>query len=154
MVKGESGVKGDVLAMTLEAAYRTTRFVAMVGRREVVVRVGQRSSEVERLMARHKSATAAFITADNPNSRPLGRMENCIRRRQFRVALRARRLATLPGAGHGVDGNWAPEESPLIFGISENTAAALGRAFQQNAIVFIRRGHPARLVWLDPARRR
>lgn len=147
-------MKGDAPSRTLEAAYRSTRFVAIAARREHVVRIGQRSLGVERLMAAHKSVTAAFITADNPYSWPLGRMENGIRRRRFRAALRKRGLKSVPGAGHGTDGNWPPEDSPLIFGLSEAAAADLGREFRQNAIVFIRHSHAAELVWLDPARRR
>ncbi len=147
-------MKGDVAVGPLEAAYRSTRFVAIGGGREHVVRVGERSFSVERLMAGHKAVTAAFITADNPYSWPLGRMENGNRRRRFRAVLRQRGLKSVHGAGYGIDGRWPPEESPLIFGLSEATAAGLGRAFRQNAVVFIRRGKPAQLIWLDPARRR
>jgi hypothetical protein len=50
----------------LEGAYLATDYVTKIGGRNVVIRPGHRSVEVEKAMGRYKARTAAFITAYNP----------------------------------------------------------------------------------------
>ncbi len=62
--------------------------------------------------------------------------------------LRDRGLAALEGSGQGDAGDWPPEPSRLVLGIGEADAIALGRLFEQNAVLAGVRGQAARLVWI------
>lgn len=53
------------------------------------------------------------------------------------------------GEGRDPQGRWKPERSALVIGISRADAEAVGRAFGQNAIVFLTRGLPPELVLLE-----
>lgn len=57
-------------------------------------------------------------------------------------------LQMLHGEGRGDLGDWPPEPSMLVLGISERTATELGRRYGQAVIVVGRRGEPARLLVL------
>ena len=56
--------------------------------------------------------------------------------------------AILPGAGVPDEAGWSPEPSFLVLGITEETAADVGRLFEQHAIVVGCRGTAARLLWV------
>jgi hypothetical protein len=62
--------------------------------------------------------------------------------------VRRRGLAHHPAIGVGDDGSWPAEQSLLVLGIDKAEAVALGRAFEQFAVVVGRRGGPARLAWI------
>ena len=73
------------------------------------------------------------VTAWNPSSEPLTRVENAGRHAELVARLEADGLAWLPAVGSSPDGQWA-EESVAIGGIDRETALALGRAFDQHAV--------------------
>jgi hypothetical protein len=62
-------------------AYQTTDYVVFDRQREVSIRVGRRSREVDRLLARFGARSAVFITAWNPFSRILTDGQNEHRQR-------------------------------------------------------------------------
>ena len=132
----------------LVKAYQTTDYVVCDRQREVSIRVGRRSREVDRLLARFGEPSAVFITAWNPFSRSLTPRQNEHRQRCLLAYLRARRAALLMGEGRGTCADWPPEASVLIFGISQGVAARIGRAWGQNAVVFVALGRPAQLLLL------
>jgi hypothetical protein len=72
--------------------------------------------------------------------------ENQRRHEQLNAEIARRGLIYFAGRGIGSEGNWPPEESLLVLGISEQEAIKLGRDFGQNAVVCGRRGEPARLL--------
>jgi hypothetical protein len=53
-----------------------------------------------------------------------------------------------PFTGSG-RGDWPPEPSLLVMGISEAQAREIGAAFDQKAVVVGHCGEPVRRVWLE-----
>src|SRR6266545_2088435 len=52
------------------------------------------------------------------------------------------------GEGRDPQGRWRPERSALVVGIPRADAEGVGRAFGQNAIVFVEKGRAPQLVLL------
>ena len=59
-------------------AYVATDDVALDHRGETTIRVGRRSTAVDRLLSRHGARTAVFVTAWNPFGKNVGRITNGI----------------------------------------------------------------------------
>ena len=70
------------------------------------------------------------------------------RQRELEKQLSRMGLPYLRGEGRGETGDWPPEQSALVLGVTRETAKAVGRAWQQNAIVFTRLGREAELIML------
>jgi len=133
----------------LEAAYRATDYrVEEPPGDPFVLRVGEASPEVDRVLARHRQSEWAFITACNPGSQRLSPAENARRMAHLEAVCLYHSWYHYLGAGVGRDGSWPPEPSFLVVGVSEPEAVAVARHFGQNAIVAGRVGEPARLVWV------
>jgi hypothetical protein len=92
--------------------------------------------------------TWALITASNPYSQPLSKLENQQRYHQLIEHLQELQLPWLEALGKDRTGIWTPEQSLLILGIERSQAIAIGRKFAQNAIVFGELHQPAELQWL------
>ncbi|WPB87132.1 DUF3293 domain-containing protein [Sediminicoccus rosea] len=126
--------------MTRAEAYRRTQYRAG----EVVVRVGRRSATADRWMARHGAREAGFITAWNPMSRRMPPAWN--------AAAQARLRRDLRGAGReegeGALGAW--HEAMLLVALPKRVLARLARRHRQAAVVWLRRGRPARLLDTRP----
>lgn len=138
-----------MISHDLAAAYRATSYIVeMPDGGRLVVRCGEQSEALDRHLADLGVAEWAFVTACNPRSTRLDDAVNALRMARLDAVLRDRRLASLPGSGQGDAGDWPPEPSRLVLGIEEADAIALGRLFEQNAIVAGARGHAARLIWI------
>jgi hypothetical protein len=68
---------------------------------------------------------------------------------RLRAHVTAQRRPCREGAGGDDSGAWTPEPSLLVALDAPAEAAALGRAFAQNAVVWIPSEGPARLVLLS-----
>jgi hypothetical protein len=130
----------------LRNVYAETDYVVRFDNRELVIRVGDRSASIERLLSRFKVRSAVFVTAWNPFGKAFSEAHNNNAQRRLIAALRRKTLAYLDGEGRGSVGDWPAERSVLVFGLERSKAAALGRSFRQNAVVFVRIGRPAELV--------
>lgn len=88
----------------------------------------------------------AYISACNPHSNLLDDAENRRRTEQLASDLSGR----LYFAGEGADpaGDWPPEPSFLIPDIEPQQALLLGIKYEQNAILYWRRGGVPELWWL------
>jgi hypothetical protein len=124
----------------MQLSYLATDYVTRRG----VIRIGERSAEVDRALSRAGASRAVFVTAWNPHGRSAPRHWNA----HALARLRAGLPAFIVGYGRGRDGTWPPEASLLVFGVRRAVAAALGRRLRQNAVVFVRRGARAELVAL------
>jgi hypothetical protein len=109
----------------------------------LVLRIGARNRELDRLLRRHGRRDWAFITAWNPRSRPLPDWRNEQRQRRL---TRLFPLA-LMGAGIGEDPAWPAEQSLCVLGLAVGRARRIARLFGQNAVVVGTRGGVARLIW-------
>ncbi|MGL5831995.1 MAG: DUF3293 domain-containing protein [Waterburya sp.] len=90
----------------------------------------------------------AIITAFNPYSQTLTELENQQRHHQLRSHLEELQLPWLEALGRDQTGIWTPEQSFCILGLERLEAIAIGRQFEQNAIVYGELHQPAELQWL------
>lgn len=109
-------------------------------------RIGVRAPDVDRVLARRRGRTAAFITAWNPRSGRKADRINAVAERCLRAAARRGGWTALDGEGVDEAGAWPSEKSLLIIGIGRRNAARLSRRFGQNAFVFLIRGRVPVLV--------
>jgi len=135
------------LAPDLIAAYRRTDYVVF-GEPELVLRIGEANPDLDELLAAEGASTAAFITAANPRGAASSAWENEIANAALVKSQTETGFACYQGEGRAPDGSWT-ESSVLVVGISREDAEIVGRAFAQNAIVFVTRGLPPELVLLE-----
>ena len=141
-----------MLTDVLIDAYRATDFVLFdTGNGEVVVNVGRRSAMFDRVLATRGAETAVIVTAYNPRSVVLPDAENRVRHQQLIALLEARGHDFALGEGRDPTGHWKAELECVVFGITVEAGLDLARAFDQNAIVFVRRGQAPELAYPDLA---
>lgn len=128
------------IAADLLAAYTRTDFLVFDAEGAWCLNVGLASSRADALMADCGAYSAAFITAFNPRSEILPPTENARRHAALLAAIERGTWRWLEGEGRDPTGDWAPEPSCLILGITLQDALDLARQFDQNAIVFLERG--------------
>jgi len=134
------------LAPELLAAYEKTDY-AVFGEPELVLHVGEPNPDLDELLEAEGVSTAAFITAANPGGRARSGWENEIANAALVESQTKVGHACFEGEGRNPDGSWT-EKSVLVVGIARAEAEIVGRAFGQNAIVFVERGRPPELVLL------
>lgn len=110
------------------------------------VRVGDRSLEIDALLARHGARSGTFITAWNPRSQPQSSQVNEAAQARLETELRRQGTVCLPHLGVGADPAWTPEQGVLALDLSIADAVVLAEAFGQNAVVTVAIGEPACLV--------
>jgi len=129
-------------------AYKNTDFAFKFRSRPKVIRVNSWSSSIDQVIVAHKSRAAAFITAYNPFSISRTKAVNFRAHQKLMASLSGSRLSFIEGKGSDPSGEWEAEKSVVVFGVSRATAAALGRRFRQNAVVFVRVHRPSELILL------
>jgi hypothetical protein len=122
----------NTLAAYLAAVYR------VFGDVETDMRIGVANAALASLMKDHGASTAVFVTAFNPFGRRLTPDRNEARQRRLREHIDGWGLRALPGVGFDPDpaSDWR-EASLLVLDATRESADALLRAFEQNAIVFV-----------------
>jgi hypothetical protein len=128
-------------------AYQKTDY-AVFGRPGLVLHIGERSADLDELLDAEGASTAAFITAANPGGKARGGWPNEIANAALVESLTKAGFRCFEGEGRAPDRSWI-EKSVLVVGISREDAEKAGRAFGQNAIVFVERGRSPELVILD-----
>ncbi|HYT48130.1 MAG TPA: DUF3293 domain-containing protein, partial [Burkholderiales bacterium] len=103
------------------------------------------------LLEAEGAATAAYITAANPLGERRSKARNALGVGALEDLIAASGYPRLAGEGRDPEGRWPAEPSLLVIGIYREHAAALGRLFGQNAIVFVEKGAAPELVLLAPA---
>lgn len=134
------------LAPELRAAYESTDYVVF-GRPELVLRIGVPSADLDELLDAEGASTAAFITAENPLGLEASAYRNEIANAALVESQNAAGFRCFEGEGRDPRGKWK-ERSVLVVGIGREAAKAVGRAFEQNAIVFVERCKAPELVVL------
>ena len=129
-------------------AYENTDFTFKFRSRLKVIRVNSRSRSIDHVIIAYKARSAAFITAYNPFSINRSKAVNFRAHQKLMVTLNNNNLSSIEGEGRDPSGEWEAEKSVVVFGISRTTAAALGRRFRQNAVVFVRAQRPSELIML------
>ena len=105
-------------------------------------RIGQRAPGLDALLRSWRAQEGIFIAAGNPFSQRMPSGWNV--RRHTALRERLRRLPYVEGRG-GAKRWW---EAHCFIGISVSRGKPLARLFRQNAMVALRRGAKARLIWL------
>ena len=116
-------------------AYRETHY-RVLGDSPLTLHVDAESADLRLLHARYQSRCSAFITACNPLGRVAAAPLNAQRQQALLVELSRRKLAVIPGIGQHPTNPWPGEPSFLVPGLTRRSAQALGRRFEQNAIVW------------------
>ncbi len=129
------------------AAYEKALYVVF-GTPELVIRVGEPNADLDELLEAEGAANAAFITAANPHGKAVGAWKNEIANAALVESLAKAGYRCFEGEGRDPQGRWKPERSALVVGIPRAQAESVGRAFGQNAIVFVERGRAPELVLL------
>ena len=131
----------------LIAAYKKAQYVVL-GDPELVIRIGEPNPDLDELLEAEGAATAAYITAANPRGEARDAWENEIANAALVESQTEAGYSCYEGEGRDPQGRWTPERSALVVGISRSDAEALGRVFEQNAIVFVEKGRSPELVVL------
>ena len=100
----------------LIAAYSATTYWVVDGEREVGLRIDTPAPELTDLYDRCRVATAAFITAYNPFSRPTSLETNKRAQAALRADLLTMSRAVIDGRGGGDDREWPSEPSVSALG--------------------------------------
>ena len=128
-------------------AYRDSDYVVFADP-ELVLRIGEPSARLDHILEVHGAECAAFVTAANPRSEKRTAAQNAEAMAALDGMLAAAGYPRYPGEGRASDGSWR-EPSVLAVGIYRENAAALGKLFGQNALVFIEKGRAAELILLE-----
>lgn len=131
---GLSGV-GSFLDPELIAAYRDTEY-RVAASPPFILRVGVPSDPLLAAHARSGVTSSAYLTAFNPYSRQLDAESNARRQDELVAMLAGRGFPCLPAVGQHPSSDWPREPSVLALGVRREEAAALGREFGQNAVVW------------------
>ena len=134
------------LGPELVEAYRRTDYAVRL-QPDLVFHVDEPNQHLDLLLVAHAADSAAFITASNPRGEVKPDAENRRANAKLYETQTAAGYLCYPGEGRGPDGKWR-EQSFLILKIPRAAAEALGRALNQNAIVFIEHGHAPELIVL------
>jgi glycine/D-amino acid oxidase-like deaminating enzyme len=114
---------------------------------QFVLKIGEPSRRLDALLEQEGAATAAFLTAANPRSKPQSAAQNASALSALDQLVAAAGYPWRAGEGREPDGSWV-EPSRLVIDIYRDNAEALGRLFGQNAIVFIEKGGAPKLLVL------
>jgi hypothetical protein len=135
------------LSPQLLSAYEGADYVVLT-KPELVLRIGEPSPRLDRMLEQSGAGTAAFITAANPHSEPRSAKENAPAIAALDELVAASGYPRHRAEGRDPAGRWPAEPGLLIIGIYRANAQALGKHFGQNAIVFIEKGKPPELLVL------
>ena len=132
----------------LIAAYEKALYVVF-GKPELVIRIGEPNPDLDELLEAEGAATAAFITAANPHGEATSAWKNEIANAALVDTQTKAGYRCFEGEGRDPQKRWTPERSVLVMGIPRAQAETVGRAFGQNAIVFVEKGRAPELVLLE-----
>lgn len=105
-------------------------------------RIGQYAPGLDALLRSWRVREGVFVAAGNPFSRRMPEGWNARRHKALRERLRA--LPYVEGKG-GAKRWW---EAHCFIGMDVRRGAVLARRFRQQAMVALRRGGRARLIWI------
>ena len=142
---GKLKTNHDALNQLFEA-YLKTDYVVKDGTIDLTLRIDEKNSDLDNLLIKYQSVSAAFLTAYNPYSQQLSRLENEKRQGELVSILKAEGYNFLYGYGQSQTEDWSPEPSVLILEINCQTAMEFARQFEQNAFLFIEKSTAPKLI--------
>lgn len=134
--------------MSLDAAFRNAVYTASLAGGPHHIVVDQHDLVLDRLMAEHRMASAARLTAANPGAKTeLSSEANAALNAKLAADLDRFGVTHLPCRSAGPNGEW-PEEGFLALGLSRAQAELLARAYGQAGYLWMEAGEPVTLVML------
>jgi hypothetical protein len=124
----------EISPLTIKAYLETDYCV--FGESPFVLRAGIANESLAKLYKRLKINCSAFVTAFNPFSKDVGEAANAVRQAELTRELEQRNLVFFEGIGKHPSGEWTAEPSYLVLGLSLEAAKALGKKYDQNAIIW------------------
>jgi len=118
----------------LAQIYARAVYLVDWGRRGLVLRPGE---AVPHWRLHFGVQPAAFLTACNPRGQVLLAADNTAAMARLREQVALAGLRWLEGEGRSAEGDWPPEASLLILGITASAAHKLAVDFRQNALLLI-----------------
>lgn len=137
------------LDQELIEAYLATDY-HVFGDPPLVIKIGQTSAHLAQFLAIQGVSNAAYITAWNPKGRACDHETNAALQARLIETVEADGFEWIAGEGCGSTGDWPPERSILVLGVSRAEAKRLGHKFRQNAIVWLNCVGAAELIMLMP----
>ena len=131
----------------LVVAYQAAHYVVF-GEPAIVLKVHEPNAHLDALLEAKRAGCAAFVSAANPHGLRRRLVENVVAFHALRNVVRKSRYLCFEGEGRDPKGVWRPEGSVLVLDIPREEAEALGRRFEQNAIVYVEKGGAPELVLL------
>jgi len=139
-----------MLDQVLIEAYCATDYVLFVENDAgLTLNIGRPSPDFDRILDLHNAETAIVVTAYNPRSVVLTAAENQARHARLTALLDERGYDYALGEGRDPTGHWQAELECVVFGVTPEIGLEIARAFDQNAIVFVRRGGAPELLYPD-----
>lgn len=124
----------EISLLTIKAYLETDYCV--FGESPFVLRTGIANESLAKLYKRLKSNCGVFVTAFNPFGNDVGVAANAVRQVELAKELNRRNLTFFNGIGKHPSGKWATEPSYFVLGLSLEAAKALGKKYDQNAVVW------------------
>ena len=115
--------------------YRATTFRVESPGGIIDIRVGEKHPRIDALLLRHSATEWAYITAWNPRSQLVSHLQNATAQLAMVQLLHNRNLDFYEGDGIPDSGDWTPERSVWVAGLTRQNAAAVGSQFGQTAVV-------------------
>jgi uncharacterized protein DUF3293 len=100
------------------------------------IKIGEINHPLNVFLFDNNSFYWAFVSASNPCSAVLSDAENDVRHKNMIEKVKTMNLRFCEGLGIPSENNWKDEKSLLILDISKKEAMKLGKAYNQNAIVY------------------
>jgi hypothetical protein len=126
----------SIIPKELIDAYRATHFCVLEPV-SFVLRIGEFSQALEDLYRDKRVSSAAFLTAWNPYSNETEAVDNEDANDALKRALKDEQIIFYEGIGEDPTGEWSGEPSVFALDLSREKAISIGRAFNQNSIVWI-----------------
>jgi sugar phosphate isomerase/epimerase len=124
----------EISPLTIKAYLETDYCV--FGESPFVLKAGIANEPLAKLYKRTKTNCGAFVTAVNPFSQDVGKVENTARHVELAKELNQRNLTFFDGIGKHPSGDWPAESSYFVLGLSLEAAKALGKKYDQNAVIW------------------
>jgi len=130
-------VPGTGVPASLIAAYRAAWYRIALPDGPETVRIGASAPRTQAWVRSRGAAGAVVVTACNPRGQRQDDAANAAAMARLRAHVFAQGWTFLEGAGGDDAGAWTPEPSLAVALGSPAAAVVLGRAFDQNAVVWI-----------------
>jgi hypothetical protein len=133
-----------MISKELLAGYQATCYSIL--NPNIDIYLDKENKELQTFLIEQNFHSWCFITAWNPFSNALSLPEN--KALNSRLEADLINYAVFLAEGKDTLGDWPPEISFFVANITEEDAVALGKKYQQNAIVYGRINETARLITL------